>query len=763
MIAPAGIHDVWDIEVEEDHSYVAHGLIHHNSSNPINFQNQPRDKNLVRRAYVAYREGIDPPDMCLMGGDYAQIELRLAAHLAIEHNMIEVYKMLGICKADGGKACERYKLWVCEDGKCEHTWTPENWDSTDKGLECPKCKGTHTEHQKRCRHVDLHQRTADDAQVKRNPLAKCLDGSTLVARFDKGVHHERPAAIESILGGLEAGEHYPIAPFRLETGATGDETSPPIPVRATSGLKRHNRPTKIVVTRRAIVVATEDHRFQVIGDYDSLDPDTPGYVHVPGYSLVEAQNLEKGMKLPLAEFGKFDRDNPAWHADRSPQSFRLNPFTKEPDPDGPASILLDEKWAYFAGVFAGDGCASGNSCTITHGSDDSYAGWRNTIREACDDVGLPNRVSRNKKHTVIGSRVVRRYFAGMELAEEAGTTGAKIMRVPSWVLAGGPKIAWSYLAGLFDTDGTVDCVVSVTTKYPEFAGQVAFLLRWLGMPVSISPSWNKTYKRYYYTLSVLGEGLKRFLRYCPMRYTEKVEKLRARCAEIKREVAPKYDEVLLVLDGGERTVYDFQVESDDHLYLQGGLIGHNNLNFGLLYRMGAPKFCVYADLFDADGNPMVEYARQVIERWHAAYPAISVYHDYVEEMLPKNNWIMETLTGRRRRLYVESKINRYRAITQGIQFSVSGSAQDLIKIAMTRTAKERAQKIANSRPAERKEWERWKFLLQVHDECQFQVPLSIKDEACEIFKRCMETADGGRLRVPLVCDVKTGYSWDDTH
>ena len=37
-----GRHPVWDIEVEEDRSYIAQGLIHHNSSSP-NFQNIPRE------------------------------------------------------------------------------------------------------------------------------------------------------------------------------------------------------------------------------------------------------------------------------------------------------------------------------------------------------------------------------------------------------------------------------------------------------------------------------------------------------------------------------------------------------------------------------------------------------------------------------------------------------------------------------------------------------------------------------------------------
>lgn len=41
-IEDAGIQDVWDIEVEEDHSYVAQGMIHHNSSSEPNLQNIPK-------------------------------------------------------------------------------------------------------------------------------------------------------------------------------------------------------------------------------------------------------------------------------------------------------------------------------------------------------------------------------------------------------------------------------------------------------------------------------------------------------------------------------------------------------------------------------------------------------------------------------------------------------------------------------------------------------------------------------------------------
>ena len=332
------------------------------SSDPINFQNQPRDKNLVRRAYCSHREGIDSDDQDLLflGGDYSQIELRVAAHLSKEEAMIEVYSMGGICKAEAsGDACDRYKVWAC-DG-CDHSWTPELWTAPKHSHECPNCgKKDKTEHQGRCRHVDLHQRTAEDAQVKRNPLAK-------------------------------------------------------------------------------------------------------------------------------------------------------------------------------------------------------------------------------------------------------------------------------------------------------------------------------------------------------------------------------------------------------------------NCNFGLLYRMGAPKFCVYADLFDSEGLPMIGFAKEIIERWHKAYPAIAVFHEVTEFNLQRQGWISKTLFGRRRRLDQEARINRFRAVTQGIQFQVSGTAQDIMKSGMVRVWDAREKKIANASPAARKLWQKFRFLLQIHDECVWEVPRQIANEASVMVKECMEGVGKGSLRIPLAFDTKLGSNWDHIH
>ena len=83
-VESVGVRDVWDLGVEEDESYVAQGLIHHNSSAGPNLQNIPQ---YAKRAYVSQFG----PNGLILSADYSQIELRVAASLFNEPSMIQAY------------------------------------------------------------------------------------------------------------------------------------------------------------------------------------------------------------------------------------------------------------------------------------------------------------------------------------------------------------------------------------------------------------------------------------------------------------------------------------------------------------------------------------------------------------------------------------------------------------------------------------------------------------------------------------------------
>lgn len=84
----AGVGEVWDIEVEEDHSYIAQGYVNHNSSRDPNLQNLPGGKP-IRTAFMAR------PGKKLVINDYSQIELRLAAWYAQDQVMLDVFRRGG--------------------------------------------------------------------------------------------------------------------------------------------------------------------------------------------------------------------------------------------------------------------------------------------------------------------------------------------------------------------------------------------------------------------------------------------------------------------------------------------------------------------------------------------------------------------------------------------------------------------------------------------------------------------------------------------
>lgn len=77
-IVPVGVAQVWDIEVETDHSYVAHGVIHHNSCSNPNLQQIPARDPLVKKLI----RGIFVPEPGTRWGsfDYSSQEPRLLVH-----------------------------------------------------------------------------------------------------------------------------------------------------------------------------------------------------------------------------------------------------------------------------------------------------------------------------------------------------------------------------------------------------------------------------------------------------------------------------------------------------------------------------------------------------------------------------------------------------------------------------------------------------------------------------------------------------------
>lgn len=81
-IKSIGVRDVYDITVENDHSYVGNGIVCHNSSKP-NLQNIPRGPR-IRGMFVP------SPGTALLFADLSQAEMRLMADYAEDKVMIQM-------------------------------------------------------------------------------------------------------------------------------------------------------------------------------------------------------------------------------------------------------------------------------------------------------------------------------------------------------------------------------------------------------------------------------------------------------------------------------------------------------------------------------------------------------------------------------------------------------------------------------------------------------------------------------------------------
>jgi len=77
-ITPIGVKNVWDITVEQDHSYVGNGIVHHNSApNMTNYVAAIRGQHLPREGYV------------FLQFDLSQAEMRVVAALSQDAKLME--------------------------------------------------------------------------------------------------------------------------------------------------------------------------------------------------------------------------------------------------------------------------------------------------------------------------------------------------------------------------------------------------------------------------------------------------------------------------------------------------------------------------------------------------------------------------------------------------------------------------------------------------------------------------------------------------
>jgi len=163
------------------------------------------------------------------------------------------------------------------------------------------------------------------------------------------------------------------------------------------------------------------------------------------------------------------------------------------------------------------------------------------------------------------------------------------------------------------------------------------------------------------------------------------------------------------------------------------------LNFGLIYGMGAQGFARSADI-------SMDEARTFIDAYFKRFSGVKKYMDDTKDLVVKEGYV-ETLLGRRRVMEnLDKQPPQLRAMMEraAINMPIQGLAADIMKLAMIAVF----EKVCT---------DDIRMVLQVHDEIILEVP---QKEAARVAKDVKSIMEGVyTLSVPLVVDVSQGKSW----
>lgn len=167
------------------------------------------------------------------------------------------------------------------------------------------------------------------------------------------------------------------------------------------------------------------------------------------------------------------------------------------------------------------------------------------------------------------------------------------------------------------------------------------------------------------------------------------------------------------------------------------------VNFGIVY--GQQAYGLSQSLH----IPMAE-ARDMIDRYYEAYPGVRTFLDNVVARAKQTGYA-ETMYGRRRHIpELKAKNPQLRGFGErtAMNHPMQGTAADIIKIAMARVSRRLEEEGFAAR-----------MILQVHDELDFECPVSEVERLTAMVQDVMEHVVD--LRVPLIAEASTGITWAD--
>lgn len=412
-------------------------------------------------------------------------------------------------------------------------------------------------------------------------------------------------------------------------------------------------------------------------------------------------------------------------------------------------IPLNKDLAYFFGAVLGDGTIQKKN--VYYFSEDEEL--LEEIERIVKGLGFEprrnlHRIGKNGKpffRISCGASRCREIFVGAGLV---GDTGHKILRVPDVIFKSPSECRFSFLQGIFDTDGTVSklgnassCGLCFCTSSQVFAKQCAILCRSLGMMCRVSSDFNKTYNRTYYKVRIRASSVRQFVSLggfkCVHKQNTLMEWLDAGlCLKTYKK---RY--CIQSISSGVSEVFDVSVDSEEHAFLANGLVVHNCASFGILYGSGAQGFN------SSFPEMSLDECRQFLAKFKEALPSIE--QGQAENVsYAREHGTINTGYGRQRRVrsYFQSGDRAQVAFAERTVKNsvVQGTAADVLKLIFCRLW-------ANVF----KPYPDVTFMSTIHDEVNFSMPKRLAREVIPICMECM-TIRRDDWPVTLECSLSIG-------
>lgn len=412
-------------------------------------------------------------------------------------------------------------------------------------------------------------------------------------------------------------------------------------------------------------------------------------------------------------------------------------------------IPLNKDLAYLFGSVLGDGTIQQKN--VYYFSEDEEL--LSEIERIVKGLGFEprrnlHRIGKNGKpffRISCGASRCREIFVGAELV---GDTGHKLLRVPDVIFKSPSECRFSFLQGIFDTDGTVSklgnassCGLCFCTSSQVFAQQCAMLCRSLGMMCLVSSDFNKTYNRTYYKVRIRASSVRQFVSLGGFKCVHKQNTLMEWLDAGLCLKTYKKHYCIQSISSGVREVFDVSVDSEEHAFLANGLVVHNCASFGILYGSGAQGFN------SSFPEMSLDECRQFLAKFKEALPSIE--QGQAENVTyAREHGTINTGYGRQRRVrsYFQSGDRAQVAFAERTVKNsvVQGTAADVLKLIFCRLW-------ANVF----KPYPDVTFMSTIHDEVNFSMPKRLAREVIPICMECM-TIRRDDWPVTLECSLSIG-------